>query len=137
MTYLALQPAGKLTGAREISEQEGIPMSFLWKVLHSLARRKLVRSFKGAGGGYQLARPGDRITLYDIAVSVDGPEIRDRCILGLETCNEDGACPLHASWLSIRDQLREMIEQTTLAHMAGVAVRRPSKRPSKRPTSGK
>ncbi|MCI0626445.1 MAG: Rrf2 family transcriptional regulator, partial [Acidobacteria bacterium] len=55
MAFLALQKPGKLTGAREISEAERIPIPFLWKILQLLTRRKLVRSFKGIRGGYELA----------------------------------------------------------------------------------
>ena len=51
VTRLARQPSGTLLGAREIPEAERIPIPFLWKVLQVLARRKLVRSFKGARGG--------------------------------------------------------------------------------------
>jgi len=45
LTYLAAQPSGKLTGAREIAETLQIPMPFLWKILRNLTRKKLVRSF--------------------------------------------------------------------------------------------
>lgn len=75
MTFLAAQQAGKLTGAREISQAEGIPMPFLWKVLQRLARERLVRSFKGSRGGYELARLADQITLQAILDAVDGEKI--------------------------------------------------------------
>jgi len=62
MTFLAMQPSGKLTGAKEIAEAENIPIPFLWKILQNLARRRLIRSFKGLRGGYELAMPADSIT---------------------------------------------------------------------------
>ncbi len=75
MTYLASQPVGRLTGAKEISEKEQIPMPFLWKILHELVRRNLVRSFKGIHGGYELARPSTQITLKEIIESTGDWEL--------------------------------------------------------------
>ena len=69
LAYLAGQPSGKLTGAREIATATHIPMPFLWKILRNLSRTKLVRSFKGVRGGYELARSAlfDTTTLADLA----------------------------------------------------------------------
>ncbi|MBV9610531.1 MAG: Rrf2 family transcriptional regulator, partial [Acidobacteria bacterium] len=66
LTYLAGQPSGKLAGAREIAEATQIPMPFLWKILRNLARKKLVRSFKGVCGGYELARAAERISVSEV-----------------------------------------------------------------------
>ena len=123
MTYLALQPPGKLTGAREIAEAERIPSPFLWKILQQLARRKLIRSFKGQRGGYELARPPEQITLHTVVVSTDGEELLRDCVLGMERCDEAHPCPLHESWKSIRTQLAALLEQTTLADLARTAQR--------------
>jgi len=121
MTFLALQPVGKLTGAREIAEAERIPTQFLWKILQNLVRRRLVRSFKGARGGYELARPGGRITIEDIVAATDESNVTRDCVLGLEICSEEKPCPLHHTWKEIRERLTEMLEQTTLADLAHVA----------------
>jgi len=122
MTFLALQPAGKLTGAREIALAENIPMQFLWKILQNLARRKLVRSFKGVRGGYELARPGDRISVDDVVRATDESTMAQGCVLGLASCSEEKPCPLHHTWKGIREQLTHMLEQTTIADLARVAA---------------
>ena len=123
LTRLAQQPSGTLLGAREISEAERIPMPFLWKVLQVLARRKLVRSFKGARGGYELARPARQITLLAVVAATDGDELVRNCVLGLPQCNEEQPCPLHETWKGIRAELTRMLEQTTLADLARIADR--------------
>src|SRR5512143_1899996 len=87
MTLLASQEPGKLTGARRISEVEKIPMPFLWKILRMLTLRKLVRSFKGIRGGYELARPAESISLNDVFLATDGKDIREACVLGLPECD--------------------------------------------------
>jgi Rrf2 family protein len=124
MVFLANQPAGRVTGAREVSEAEQIPGAFLWKILQNLTRRKLIRSFKGVHGGYELARPAAEITLEDIVEATDGQEVVVGCVLGLAECNEENPCPLHNSWKDVKTKLTEMLEQTTLADLAEVARKR-------------
>jgi Rrf2 family protein len=124
MVFLAEQPSGKLTGGREIAEAEQIPAPFLWKILHNLARQRLIRSFKGIRGGYELARPAAEIALEDIIQAIDGADLTSGCVLGLPECNEENPCPLHNSWKEVRVHLTEMLEQTSLAELAEVAKRR-------------
>ncbi len=128
MTFLALQPPGKLTGAKEIAAAEDIPMPFLWKILHTLRRRRLVRSFKGIHGGYELAHPAEKITLNAILAATDGDDMTSGCVLGLPVCNDQNPCPLHETWKNIRATLNHMLQQTTLADLARVARRRARKR---------
>jgi Rrf2 family transcriptional regulator, iron-sulfur cluster assembly transcription factor len=130
MTFLALQPAGKLSGAREIAQAENIPMQFLWKILQNLARRKLVRSFKGVRGGYQLARSGDDISVDDVVRAADESSTAQGCVLGLASCSEETPCPLHHTWKGIREQLVHMLEQTTVAELARVAAQNRQRRQS-------
>ncbi len=132
MTYLALQPTGKLTGAREISQAEQIPMPFLWKILQNLARRKLVRSFTGVGGGYVLARPAGDICVWDVLRATEDHSLTQGCVLGLAECSDEKPCPLHASWKEIRDRLNVTLCQTTFADLARAAsakVRTPAVMP--------
>lgn len=124
LTFLAQQPPGKLSGAREISEAEGIPMPFLWKILQLLARKKLIRSFKGIHGGYELALPPDQVALHDVLLATDGADFSGHCVLGLPECSEAQPCPLHETWKQVRSQLVGMFEHTTLGDLANVARRR-------------
>jgi Rrf2 family protein len=124
MTFLAMQPAGKLSGAKEIAQSENIPIPFLWKLLQHLARRKLIRSYKGLRGGYQLALPADRIALNMVLSAIDGHESFAGCVLGLPQCDEANACPLHEIWKQVRGSMNDMLEQNTLADLAQVTERR-------------
>ncbi len=128
MTFLATLPAGRLAGAREISEAERIPMPFLWKILHSLARRKLVRSFKGVHGGYELALPSDQITIDMLLEAVDSKDRFGSCVLGLPRCGEENACPLHETWQQLRARMAAMLEDNTLADLARITAARTAAR---------
>jgi Rrf2 family protein len=127
MSFLAARPPGKLAGAKEIATAEHIPIPFLWKILGILAQRRLIRSFKGLHGGYELARPAAQITLQDIAGAADNTDSGQtisECVLGLAQCSDQNACPLHGRWKEIRAQLDAMLRQQTLADLARVAPRR-------------
>src|SRR5579862_3228402 len=102
LTFLAKQEPGKLSGARQIAEAESIPMPFLWKILQKLAAKKLVRSFRGVRGGYELARPPARTTLDRILKELGESEALERCILGFAECNAKTPCPLHSLWAERR-----------------------------------
>jgi len=124
LAFLALQPPGQRAGAREISEAENIPMPFLWKILQSLTRRRLVRSFKGIHGGYELARPAGSINLSSVVNATDGADFRDQCVLGLPECDNNNPCPLHEQWKQIRNGMIQMLDRTSLSDLAHVAQKR-------------
>ena len=127
VTFLAQQPVGTLLGAREISRAEKIPMPFLWKILQRLARQRIVRSFKGLHGGYELARPADQITIQAMLDATDGEHDAGRCVLGLSQCDESAPCPLHDQWKEIRGQITNLLAQTTVADLARVDILAPRK----------
>lgn len=118
VTHLALLPAGTLAGAQEISRAERIPMPFLWKILHKLGRQKLVRSFKGHGGGYELARPADLISLHELVEATTGEDLAGLCILGHRQCNGGEPCELHERWSTLRARMLVMLETTTVGDLA-------------------
>ena len=124
MTFLAALPPGKLAGAKEIATAEHIPIPFLWKILGILAQRRLIRSFKGLHGGYELARPAEQITLQDIvgaAENTESGQTVSECVLGLAQCSDQNACPLHDKWKAIRTQIDAMLREQTLADLSRVA----------------
>ncbi|MEW6129021.1 MAG: Rrf2 family transcriptional regulator [Acidobacteriota bacterium] len=124
MTFLASLPPGRLAGAREISEVEKIPTPFLSKILQNLVRHRLIRSFKGLYGGYELAKPPDSIALGAIIGAIDNIDRVSDCVLGMPHCSEENACPLHHTWKAMRENMVQMLEQKTLADLAETAKAR-------------
>jgi Rrf2 family protein len=118
LTYLAGQPPGKLTGAREIAAASRIPMPFLWKILRNLSQQKLLRSFKGVRGGYELARPAHKISLNEILAATPDSDLVATCVLGFGPCDDQNPCPLHTSWQDLRAEIQNLTEHTTLADLA-------------------
>ncbi len=115
--YLASLEQDTFVSIREISEKLDLSFHFLTKIFQDLTRAGLMRSFRGPNGGIALARPAAEITLLDIVVAIEGPELFTECVLGLPGCGSGDRkpCPLHASWGPMRDQLKTMFATETLA----------------------
>jgi Rrf2 family iron-sulfur cluster assembly transcriptional regulator len=118
LTYLAGQPPGKLTGAREIAAAAGIPMPYLWKILRNLSQQKLLRSFKGVRGGYELARPAHKISVSEILAATPDIGLVATCVLGLGRCDDHNPCALHTSWQDLRAKIENLMDRKTLADLA-------------------
>jgi Rrf2 family iron-sulfur cluster assembly transcriptional regulator len=116
LTYLAMQPLGKFSGTREISEREHIPRAFIPKVLLPLRRARLVRSSRGIRGGYDLAVPPEQISLLAVMSCIDGVPLND-CVLEDHPCSSPHECALHPCWSVVREQLLDYLERTTLADL--------------------
>lgn len=117
LTYLAAQPSGRLVGAREIATNLQIPMPFLWKILRKLSQEKLVRSFKGVHGGYELARPASSIRLSEVLLVGHDSGLLGECVLGLSACDDRDPCPLHAQWKDLRAEIEHKVKSTRLSDL--------------------
>jgi Rrf2 family transcriptional regulator, iron-sulfur cluster assembly transcription factor len=116
--YLAGRPAGQLVPIRTVSEALGMPYPFLAKVAQALIGAGVLTSERGPHGGVGLARPGTEITLKEIVVAIDGPEVFTECVLGLPGCGNRQPCPLHAQWAVARGRVHDMFAGATLAATA-------------------
>ncbi len=122
LTQLALnemkfgQP--KPSPVQELAEREAIPQHFLGKVFQTLVRARILTSMRGPHGGFALARPAAKITLYEIVQAIDGTAALDRCVIGLPQCNDRNPCPHHSRWKPVRDQIKDYLRGTTLADLA-------------------
>ena len=99
-----------------ISEEINSPQAFTAKILQKLTRNNLVKSIKGPYGGFEIEIDKlDTIALRDVVDIFDGDTIYTRCGLGLSLCNENSPCPMHHKFVKIRDELKNMLENTTLS----------------------
>jgi len=118
LIYLAAQPPGAFSQAREIAAAEEIPEAFLGKILQDLVRAGLLHSAKGPHGGYALARPAAAITLLAIKQLIDGTSDLEACASGLGRCSDDMPCPQHERFKPLREGIRRYLATTTVADMA-------------------
>ena len=114
---------GGPTSVRDIAERTGLPQPYLEQILLALKGAGLVRSKRGVGGGYVLARDPAEITLGQIVAAVDGP-----IMLGdfgephqNGACDHEGQCVLLDVWSDVGRHMRDHLDSFTLADMVSRA----------------
>ncbi|MGH3146154.1 MAG: RrF2 family transcriptional regulator [Rubrobacter sp.] len=112
----AADETGPVKG-ESISENQGIPKKFMENILHDLKRSGIVRTRRGASGGYWLALPADQISLAGIIRAVEGPLANVRGEWP-EAVEYSGAAEhLQEVWIAVRANLRAVLESVTLADL--------------------
>jgi Rrf2 family protein len=99
--------SGEPTTATHIAEQRGIPEKYLVHILLQLKRSGIVRSVRGAQGGYLLDRQPGEITLRDVVIAVDGPVFEPLSGGG------DELPELTFAWKEVADGIEEVLAKTT------------------------
>jgi Rrf2 family iron-sulfur cluster assembly transcriptional regulator len=119
---LALHTSEGPTSVRDIAERTGLPQPYLEQILLALKGAGLVRSKRGVGGGYVLARPPAEIDLAEVVSAVDGPiqagDFGQPHTNG--ACDHEGQCVLLAIWGDVGDRMRVMLEGYSLADLAHI-----------------
>jgi Rrf2 family protein len=104
--------------AERIAKAQGIPLGFLLKILSELRYARIVRSRRGAEGGYELGRPADQITLADVIRAVEGPLANVHESRPEELTYTGPAEQLQTVWVAVRANLRGVLESVTIADLA-------------------
>lgn len=109
--------APELVKVDVIVRDQGLPRKFVEAILGELRRAGLVRSQRGADGGYALARAADEITIGAVLRAVDGPLAEVRGLRPNETEYTGVAEHLPEVWVAVRASLRQVLDETTLTHV--------------------
>jgi Rrf2 family protein len=115
---LAVAAPAQVKGER-LSASQSIPHKFLENILADLRNGGIVASQRGAEGGYRLARPAEEITVADVIRVVEGPIASVRGVRPEDVEYAGSARPLKDTWIELRTAMRGVLEQTTLADLAG------------------
>ncbi len=118
--YIAEQSlADRKVSLKETAKSIESPEAFTAKILQKLCRSQIINSEKGPAGGFFMDKKQlEKKCLSEIVFIIDGDEIYKGCALGLKHCNDKKPCPVHDSFTSIRDDLKNMLETTTLQMLA-------------------
>lgn len=114
---LARKEGGPTKGPA-IATAQSIPLKFLENILIDLRHAGLVRSQRGAEGGYWLAKPAAEISIADVIRAVEGPLASVRGEAPEEIAYPDGAQTLQRAWIAVRASLRGVAENVSLADLA-------------------
>jgi Rrf2 family protein len=112
---LAATPDGEPVKGEQLAASQKIPLQFLEHLLLELKHARLIRSKRGASGGYWLAKPPDDITVADVIRAVEGPLANIQDSAPEDTEYPGAAKRLSDVWIAVRASLRAVLEQVTLA----------------------
>lgn len=120
---LSLHADGTPTSVRDIAERTSLPQPYLEQILLALKGAGIVRSKRGVGGGYILARSPEQISLAEIVSAVDGPIVVGDFGEPHEdgACDHEGQCVLLAVWSNVGEHIRQLLEAMSLADIAEIA----------------
>jgi Rrf2 family protein len=104
--------------AERIATAQDIPLNFLENILGELRHAGIVRSHRGAEGGFRLARPADQVTVADVIRAVEGPLASVRGGPPEEAVYAGASESLLRVWIAVRASLRSVAEHVTLADIA-------------------
>jgi len=104
--------------AETVAVTQGIPLKYLLNILSELKHARIIQSRRGAEGGFQLARPADKITLAEVIRAVEGPLANVHEVRPEEIIYRGPAEPLREVWIAVRASLRAVLEQVTVADLA-------------------
>ena len=118
LTVLASDPAAVLS-ASELAERAGLEVPTVAKLLKPLAQAGLVEGFRGANGGYKLARDAADISLVEIVEAMEGPLGMTECSVHAGQCGIEHSCGARANWRRINDVVADALRGVSLAQMLG------------------
>jgi Rrf2 family iron-sulfur cluster assembly transcriptional regulator len=100
----------------DISQRQGISLSYLEQLFSKLRKQGLVDSTRGPGGGYRLSRPAKDIAVADVITAVDEKVETTRCG-GLSNCQDDQQCLTHELWTDLSAQIHQFLKGISLGQL--------------------
>lgn len=116
MTVLAARPDA-VSSANDLAESAGIELPTASKVLKPLAQAGLVEGFRGANGGYRLARDARDISLADIVEAMEGPLAMTECSIHEGQCGIEDSCGVRGNWQRVNTVIAEALASISLHSM--------------------
>ena len=110
---------GPVTG-REIAALERLPADYVEQILLRLRRAEIVRSTRGAHGGYALARPPAQVSIRDVIAASELSTFDLHCVshpVGEERCSDAGNCSIRPVWMLLQQRIDEVLESVNLGDL--------------------
>jgi len=120
--YLSSQSGDRPVPVKEIASRRRIPRKFLEKIIQDLIRSDLVKSHRGAHGGYTLARPPEQVSFRDVIEAVEGPIALNVCVTERHDCSVLSSCNMQRIWQEGQRRMLEYFADTTLADLQPMAA---------------
>lgn len=118
MLDLAMRGNAEVVALADIAARQGISLPYLEQLFAKLRRAGLITSVRGPGGGYQLARVAEAISVADVITAIDENIDTTRCG-GEKNCQGEDACLTHELWEQLGIHIFGFLQNMTLADLAG------------------
>jgi Rrf2 family protein len=102
---------------KEIAKRENISLKYLEQVINPLRAAGLVKSIRGAKGGYSLAKPPSEICLYDVVETLEGPLNLLECLRDSKVCQKVPSCVTRDIWQEVSGAISKIFYSVTLEDM--------------------
>lgn len=123
MIDLAIYESDGATPLRQISERQGISEQYLEQLFANLRKAGIVRSVRGAHGGYLLNHSPDEITVKDIITALEGPIAPSECVLDEKNCELTTDCVTHGFWEDVKIKIDGILDSVSLADLKKKALK--------------
>ena len=118
MIHLAGLSPGSAVQIADISDAWEIPETFLRKIAARLGKAGLLVSQRGLGGGIQLARPAESLTLLEVIEAIEGKITLNRCLMAGEFCHRTVWCQVHLTWVEAQEAVKTTLARKSLKQLA-------------------
>lgn len=99
--------------ASALSRNLNCPAAYLSQILAKLKAPGILGSQRGLNGGVYLARPLDKVSVFDVISAIDGEDFFSTCFMGIDGCGEIEPCPFHYFWSEQRENIKNWLQETT------------------------
>lgn len=117
MVSISLHGEGRPMALHDIADREKISLAYLEQLFVKLRRGRIVKSVRGPGGGYLLARPAAQIRVDEIIDSVEESLVPVSCMDASGRCVCDDQCVSHGVWQGLGERIRQFLASITLADL--------------------
>lgn len=124
LVMVELTRDGEMLSAQALAERIHVEGPTASKVLKLLAGAGLLRSYRGASGGYRVDRPARDISVAEVIAAIEGPIAMTECSVEEGLCSQEDNCGLRGNWQRISLAVREALQEVSLAEMSAPVGRR-------------
>ncbi len=123
---LALHDADAPRQLRDIAESQQISEKYISRLIIDLRRAGMVRSIRGAGGGFRIAKAPEELTLLDIVEVMEGPLSIVDCVRAPDECRRNETCATREIWSKLNTEIRDSMRKITLREILDACSQNPA-----------
>ncbi|MEZ4357041.1 MAG: Rrf2 family transcriptional regulator [Eubacteriales bacterium] len=114
---VAINQTEKPVSLKTIADKQELSVLYLEKLFSKLKNKKIIKSVRGAQGGYLLNKSPDKISVGEVIRALEGPLTPANCVVGTKECLNIESCVMHSVWQKIYDGINDIADSITLQDM--------------------